>query len=271
MSFQLNYAKSGIWSGKFSSFPNHIVNHAISTKFGGTSKNEYSSMNLAMHNGDQLERVIQNRILFCKANQFDYKKIITAEQVHGDEILYVDEKNAGSGYDSYESALKHTDALITNCKGIPLMLFFADCVPVLFVDPIHKAIGISHAGWKGTAQKIAQKTVLKMMDNFGTNPAECLVGIGPSIGACCYEVDCYVSDKFELSFGDRVKEILTPEKDKWKLDLWKANIIQLIDIGVKIENIDHSNVCTNCNSEVFFSYRADKGKTGRIAALICLK
>jgi len=164
------------------------------------------------------------------------------------------------------------DALITNEKKLPLLLFFADCTPILIFDPVHHAIGAAHGGWKGTVQKIAAKTIRAMAEEFGTNPADCLVGIGPAIGACCYEVGANVRDAFTAAFPRQQGALLFPvSADKWKLDLWQANRCQLEEIGVLADKIDMANSCTQCNDNVFFSYRADNGHTGRIGALICLK
>lgn len=271
MSFVLNYISNGIWTGTFSNFPEILVNHAISSRLGGVSDQPFKSMNLAMHNGDIIEKVIDNRKLFCNAIEINYHNIVTAEQIHGDHIVYVNEEHIGKGSVSYEDAIKGTDALITNCRNVPLMLFFADCVPVIIVDPIKKAIAVSHAGWKGTVKKIAQKTILAMEKNFQTQSQDCLIGIGPSIGQCCYEVDEVVVDEFKKEFKEKTDLCIKKYRNKWKLDLWMANKLQLMEIGVKEENIDCSNVCTSCNSDLFFSYRADHGSTGRIAAIISLK
>lgn len=271
MSFKLNYGDYGIWYGKFSSFPDALVNHGISTRFGGVSDHAFASMNLAMHNGDDIEKVRQNRKLFGQALSLSYDNFVTTKQVHGVNILHVDSKFAGRGAYSYEDAIDDTDALITNTVGLPLMMFFADCVPVLILDPIKKAIGICHAGWKGTVNKIAQKTILSMHDVFGTSPENCIVGIGPSIGSCCYEVGDEVANQFKQAFPQDEKKILNKINEKWKLNLWEANRVQLKEIGVKDLNIEIARTCTACNSKVFFSYRADSGKTGRIAAIICLQ
>lgn len=271
MSFALHYGKKGVWFGKFSNFPEALVTHAISSRFGGVSQAPFDQMNLAMHNGDDIAAVRKNRALFCEAIHLDPRKLVTAEQVHSDQVLVVDQSYAGKGATDYTDAIKATDALITNCVNLPLMLFFADCVPVLIVDPVHRAIGISHAGWKGTVNKIAQKTILSMCENFGTQSQDCFVGIGPSIGPCCYEVNQEVIEQFSINFGGDRNKIFKPFADKWKLDLWVANQLQLEEIGVCADKIETCNICTACNAKLFFSYRADCAKTGRIAAVISLK
>ena len=271
MSFSLLDKAANIQVGQFSIFPQKGLEHAISTRFGGVSNEPFDKMNLAMHNGDDKKSVLENRSRFCNAFSIASADLCTCEQVHSSNIRQVTAADAGRGATSYEDALKETDALITNVKNVPLMLFFADCTPVLFFDPEHHAIGISHAGWKGTVHKIAQKTVQAMQAAFQTDPKKCLVGIGPSIGPCCYEVGSDVQLQFRKAFPKDANTILTPFQQKWKLDLWAANRIQLEQVGIPKENIDIAHTCTACNSDVFFSYRADFGKTGRIAAMLCLK
>lgn len=272
MSFNLTYGNQGIWYGRFANFPGTLVTHGISTRFGGKSDGAFAGMNLAMHNGDNPEKVIANRKAYGDALTLSSDDFVTAKQVHGVNVLCVDRAYAGRGAFAYEDAIDDTDALITNIPGLPLMMFFADCVPVLIVDPVKKAIGISHAGWKGTVHKIAQKTIFAMQEKFGTVSRDCLVGIGPSIGSCCYEVGDEVAKQFATAFPAHKQQILLEQKsEKWKLDLWESNRIQLEEIGVEPKNIEIAAACTACNSQVFFSYRADHGKTGRIAATICLQ
>lgn len=269
MGFSLNYALNKVWCGAFSHFDPAIATHAVSTRLGGKSEIPYLSLNLGLHTGDDVSVVRENRRLFCQAVGLDFNKVVTAEQIHGANVVAVGTQHAGKGVTEYATAIKGTDALITNEPNLALMLFFADCVPVLILDPIRKAIGLSHAGWKGTVAKIAQKTVLAMQSEFGTKPEECLVGIAPSIGPCCYEVDSRVANQFKDEFVNW-ENILQPYQSKWKLNLWLANQVQLLEIGVKSENIIISEVCTACNQELFFSYRSEQGITGRIAAAICL-
>lgn len=272
MGFDLKYRDHGIWCGVFSHICPDLFQHGVSTRLGGASKGAFYALNLALHNGDTESDVYENRQRFCKALGIDFQKVVTAQQVHGDRVVCVDLASAGRGLYSYEKALEDTDALITNVPELPLMLFFADCVPVLFADPEHRAVGICHAGWRGSVAKIAQKTIRMMMQCFGTDPAQVRVGIGPSIGPCCYEVDGPVEKQFRQAFGERSNEILQSKGlDKWKLNLWYANQLQLEEIGVLRDHIELSHVCTSCNADLFFSYRFDRGNTGRIAAAISVK
>lgn len=267
--FVLKYGNLGLWYGTFAHFDKLGIKHGISTRLGGVSQGAFESLNLALHTGDNSKDVVANRQKFCETLGLDFSRLVTAQQVHGDVVAKVTACEIGKGREFYEDALQNTDALITNLSNVPLMLFFADCVPVLIADPVHRAIGISHAGWKGTVANIAQKTILAMGKNYGTNPVDCLVGIAPSIGPCCYEVDDVVVNRLKEKFP-KWQELLQPHRGRWLLNLWDANRMQLEDIGVLHNNISISGVCTSCNSTLFFSYRADKGHTGRIAAVICL-
>ena len=263
------YAENGVWYGQFSHFPD-FVTQAVSTRLGGYSLN--GDLNLALHTGDDSDRVIQNRRKFCHAIGLSDDQIVTPQQVHGQRIVCVTEEDCGRGAWSYDDAIADCDALITDCPNVALFLCFADCVPSLLVDPINRAIGLSHAGWKGTAKKIGQKTLLQMQARFGTKPQDCLVGIAPSIGDCCYEVDDYVVNEFKKEYPS-LDTFLTPstEQGKYHLNLWQANRLQLEEIGVPSDNIASANICTSCNAKILFSYRAEHGKTGRIAAVLAMK
>lgn len=268
--FVIERNDNSVWFGRFEHLSNSVfIRHGISTRLGGLSQQPFSSLNLGLHTGDDANKVNENRARFCQAIGVNYPNAVTAQQNHGDNIAVVSKKDSGRGARSYDNSIANTDALITNTPDLPLLLFFADCVPVLIADPVHNAVGISHAGWKGTVAKIAQKTLLKMQENYNTNPADCLVGIGPSIGPCCYEVDAPVIDKLKEEFSEW-DMLVTPRQERWHLDLWAANRLQLQEIGVKAENIVTSNICTSCNNELFFSHRAEHGRTGRIGAVISL-
>ena len=273
--FYLCQPQPAIWQGRFSLFPDHLVRHAISTRFGGISEAPYDTMNLALHTGDEEGRVRENRRIFCKSMGICADRIVTPEQVHGDRVRQVTEKDAGRGSASYADALKGTDALITDVPGLPLLLCFADCTPLLFFDPVHRAAGIAHGGWRGTVQRIGQKTVAAMGEAFGTQPKDVLVGIGPSIGPCCYEVGPEVSEQFRREFPNHEAALfpLRASQETQKhlhLDLWAANRVQFLDCGVLPEHIDCASVCTCCNAGMFFSYRASGGRTGRIGAVIAV-
>ena len=275
MSYFLKRTDNNLWHGKFSNFPEDLVTHAVSTRPGGVSKAPYDGLNLALHVGDDPADVITNRKKFLRSLGFSVSDIVTPNQVHGDRIFRVDENYRGCGCTNYADSIPETDALITNVPELPLMLCFADCVPIFFVDVENCAIGLAHGGWKGTLKKIAAKTLLKMGDEFGTRPKDCLIGIAPSIGSCCYAVGGDVITKCKEAFPANSDELLIERDGEIFLDLWRANVLQLLEAGVPEENIDVAGECTCCESGWYFSYRAAQKKgldrTGRIAALLALK
>lgn len=272
MSFQLEQIAPGIWSGVFSSFPADVAVHGLSGRLGGVSGEPYTSLNLALHVGDEPDAVIENRRRYLTALGLDAARLVTPEQVHGETIARVTARDAGRGSLAYADAIAATDALVTDEAELPLLLCFADCTPILFLDPVRRAVGIAHGGWKGTVRRIAAKTVRRMQEEFGSRAEDILAGIGPSIGPCCYEVGAEVAEKFRTAFPGHEHELFTePQPGHTHLSLWAANIIQLEEAGIPREHIDCAAACTSCNHAIFYSYRADGGRTGRMAAVIALK
>lgn len=267
-----NTALPDLWVGRFDIFPRDLFIHGISTRYGGVSRGFYDSLNLGLHVGDEAEGVRENRRRFCRVLGVNAQDAVTCRQVHGDKVTRVSAADKGAGSTRYEDAIADTDALITNEAGLPLLLFFADCTPILLADPVKRAVGIAHGGWKGTVKSIAAKTVAAMAREFGSRPADMLAAIGPSVGSCCYRVGSEVADRFREAFPSFAAEILRKGvPDGIYLDLQLCSIRQLETAGLKADNIAAAHVCTACNSRQFFSYRADNGKTGRIAALIGVK
>ena len=275
MSYLLRRTEENLFHGKFTTFPDDLVTHAVSTRIGGVSQSPFDSLNLALHVGDVAENVLANRKKFAQSLGFKLEDIVTPNQIHGEKIFRVEEIHRGRGSQNYNNSIPETDALITDVKNLPLMLCFADCVPIFFVDVENCAVGLAHGGWKGTLNKIAAKTFLAMRENFGTTAENCLIGIGPSIGACCYEVGGNVVEACAEVFPNNIDELIIKRDDKIFLDLWVANKVQLMEMGLPEKNIDVAGECTCCNSNFYFSYRAARQKnlneTGRIAALIALK
>ena len=196
-------------------------------------------------------------------------EVVTAAQVHGDHVQVATLDQAGSGATTAIGAIPFTDALITRDK-IALMAFFADCVPILIYDPDHRAVGIVHSGWQGTVLEVGRKTIESMVKEFGSDPANCLIGIGPSIGPCCYEVDDRVISKVKAAFPYWQDLVEDKGEGHWNLDLWAANRQSLIEAGVPAENIEVSGMCTRCNQDMLFSFRGENGRTGRMGAIIRL-
>ena len=253
--------------GQFKSFSKVGFCNAFSCRENGESDIVPGILNLALHVGDDPEKVIRNRNRFAESIGVDAGRFTTCAQVHGSRVQVVTEELIGSGAFSYETTIPETDALITALPDVPLLLFYADCVPVLLADPATGAIGLAHAGWRGTAAQIAKKTVFAMKKTFGVDPKNMLGAIGPSIGPCCYEVDDAVKENmqdYNCFFTDK-------GNGKYWLDLWQVNRRQLTEAGLLAEHIFVAGVCTNDNPEQFCSYRHEKGKTGRMGVCLCRK
>lgn len=245
-----------------------LVYHCFSSRQGGFSQGECSSLNLGFKRNDDENNVIRNFQKICECINVDIKHLVLSDQIHHKNVYHVTEKDKGKGIWQL-SDIVGMDGLITDTPGIPLATFYADCVPLFILDPIHKAIGTAHAGWKGIKQDIAGETLMQMNIQFGTRAHECYIGIGPSIGECCFEVGKDVADIFSLIFTQ--KDIITHTiDDVYSINLQNACIIQLLNAGVIIENITLSRLCTKCNPDLFFSHRRDHGRTGSLAAIIQL-
>ncbi|MGM0472151.1 MAG: peptidoglycan editing factor PgeF [Bacillota bacterium] len=248
-----------------------MVDHAYSTRVGGVSQGGLAELNLGFDPADQREHVVENRRRICQILGIDHRKLVAQEQTHSDNIEIVTKDDCGRGALTKQTEIKNTDALITNQRQVPLMAFGADCVPLLMLDPQQEVIAVCHGGWRGTVKKIAQQTVQQMRDEFAVQPKNLLVGIGPSIGPCCYEVDEQVIKPLQQAFIDWQDLVTAKGAGKWQLNLWQANSQQLQELGVLKENIIISGACTACNPNYLYSYRAADDKTGRLATLIQLK
>ncbi|MBS3909357.1 MAG: peptidoglycan editing factor PgeF [Actinobacteria bacterium] len=236
---------------------------AFTTREGGASRAPYDSLNLALHVGDNDAAVIQNREALRALLGLDPALMTCAEQVHGGGVAVVDESIAGSGAVSLKEAVRGVDALVTNLEAVPLTLFFADCVPVVIVEPRRRVIGAAHAGWRGVYAGIVENTINRMVEDRAVEPADLTAFIGPSIGGCCYRVGEDLIKKFAEKFSD---------KERWfnggKLDLPALVCYRLEEAGVgpaKIFTCEDS--CTSCRTDLFFSYRGDGCVTGRQAAV----
>ena len=265
MSYYLSHSDKNIWHGKFSVFPEGTLIHAVSTRLGGVSQPPYDSLNLAFHVEDDADAVRHNRQLFANSLGVDWTKIVSPKQIHGDCVCRVTATHAGRGARDYDSAIADTDALITDEPNLPLLLCFADCVPIMLYDEEHHAIGVAHGGWKGTALNIAAKTLKRMTEEFGTNPADCVAGIAPSIGATSFAVGEDVAAVFRDCCGE---DSVIINDGKSYIDLPDINRRQLLAAGVN--TVDCAEVDTVGENKWYFSYRGDGGRTGRIAALMCL-
>ncbi len=227
-----------------------------STRKGGVSNGEYFSLNLGSNTGDRSDLVDENTRRLCAAAGINPEQLVRSDQVHGTEILSAEKPGRYHGYDS----------LITDKNNLFLCIFTADCYPVLLYDPQHHASGAIHAGWKGTAGQIVVKTVAAMTSRFQSIPAECFAYIGTGISANVYEVDKEIAKGFPPDTSTRSP--FAPDEEKYLLDLGMVNYQQLLASGIPASNIEMSPFCSYRNSNLFFSYRRDQGKTGRMVSLI---
>ena len=245
------------------------VKHAFSTRHGGVSQGDFSSMNLSFNRGDKRESVLENYRILCEAEGINPENLVLSAQTHTNNVITVSTADIGTGIT--KPSFTDVDGLITNQKNVALVTQYADCTPLLFCDPVEEVVATSHAGWRGTAKLIGKVTVEKMCSEFGCKPQNIIAAIGPCIGKCCYEVDDPVFNAFkEISFLD-TKDFLTAKSNgRYMLDLVEANRRILINCGIDPENIDCSDICTNCHSNDLHSHRATGGKRGNLAAIIQL-
>lgn len=246
------------------------IRHMFTTREGGVSKDIYESLNLSFTRGDDETAVLENYRRVAQALGTSIDHIVTSDQTHTTNVRPVGKEDLGKGI-TRPRDYKDVDGMITDQPGVLLATFYADCVPLYFVDPVHKAIGLSHSGWRGTVGRMGQATVEAMERSFGSQPKDLLCAIGPSICQDCYEVSRDVAEAFIFAFPTHEKEILQAGAlGKYQLDLWKANEIVLTEAGVLKERIDLAGLCTCCNSSILFSHRASKGKRGNLGAFLML-
>jgi len=255
--------KNGIVYYEFENIAStELVNHCFSTRVGGVSKIPYHSMNLAYHMGDDKTNVNENFRLISHAVGFDYNQIMMTKQIHQKDVQIL-RKN--------DDVKEGVDGLITASIGPVLTTYYADCVPLLFVDPVKRVIANSHAGWRGTSLNIAGITMQKMVDVFGCNPKDILCGIGPCISMANFEVKNEVVDVFEQNLPQVMSHVKRKNGEKWNIDLVAINYQLLIESGLLDKNIEVANLCTYENSQHFFSHRRDKTARGNMVAMISLK
>ena len=252
----------------FEKFPEFY--HGFSTRLGGVSKGIYSSMNLSFTRGDEEEAVLENYRRIADAIGFSMEGIVCSDQTHTVHIRQVTEADKGKGV-LQKKDYTDIDGLITNVPGITLTTFYADCVPLFFLDPVNKAAGLAHSGWRGTVGRMGEKMVKAMKDAFGSEPENLYAGIGPSICQDCYEVSADVADRFREEFQGYEEDaglLYKTKPGKYQLNLWKANEIVLTEAGILREHISFPGICTCCNPEYLFSHRASQGKRGNLCAFL---
>ena len=248
------------------------VRHGFSTRLGGVSEGVCASMNLSFSRGDEEEAVWENYRRIAGAIGFDWESIVTSDQTHTANVRVVTAQDRGCGL-TKPRTYQDVDGMVTNVPGLTLATFYADCVPLYLVDPVKKAIGLSHSGWKGTVGKIGLATVRAMEREYGTDPGDLVAAIGPSICQDCYEVSGDVIGGFEKAFARELWDDLFYQKPdgKYQLDLWEANRQIFLEAGVREEKIILPGLCTCCNPQFLFSHRASKGKRGNLAAFLALR
>lgn len=245
------------------------VIHCFSTRLGGVSEKEFAALNLGFTRGDRDENIEENLHRFAKAAGVPMGALTSGKQDHHTVVLRITEREMGAGF--WKSAIAESaDGLITNLPGIALFVYVADCVPLFFYDPEHRAIGLSHAGWRGTAGGMAKVTVERMQEEFGTDPMKLLAAIGPSIGPEKFEVDTACAEVF-IKLPGYESFVRDDGNGKFHVDLWTCNRMFLLESGVLPENITVGGVCTATNSDLVFSHRVTRGKRGSNGAVLMLR
>lgn len=257
--------------------------HAVSTRHGGVSRGHCASLNLGRTVGDDVANVEANHRLLAEALGVRREHFTTTWQVHGRHVLHATTHERGT-------MIGQADGIITDQPGVPLTQRYADCTPILVYDPVRHAIGLAHAGWRGTVAGMASALVEAMAGRYGSDPANLTAVVGPAIGPCCYEVGDEVVDAVRLAFPDSAPVLRLPagplagaepeygagaadqhrneHQARLHFDLWEANRLQLAEAGVR--KIEMAGLCTSCRRDLFFSHRGDRGRTGRFGAVMML-
>lgn len=246
--------------------------HGFSSRLGGVSEGFLSSMNLSFSRGDEPERVRENFRRIAESIGFSEKDLVFSMQTHTANVRRVGREDCGRGLER-PVGYCDVDGLVTNEPGVVLATFYADCVPLFFVDPVHHCIGLSHSGWRGTVGKIGKATAETMAREFGSEPGDLLAAVGPSICQECYEVSEEVIGLFRENFAEELWPKLFYRKDNghYQLNLWEANQLIFQEAGILPQHITVTDICTACNPELLFSHRASGGKRGNLAGFLEIK
>ena len=242
------------------------VPHCFTTRFGGVSTGIFDSLNIAIKEGELEENVRKNVDILAEALGFDTEKLICTRQTHSDVVRVV---TGADHRDIFHRDYPECDGLVTNDPGTALMIYTADCTPLLFHDPVTGAVGAAHAGWKGTVKAIGPKTVAAMAEHFGCDPANIRAAIGPNIGPCHFETDADVPEALLAAFGPEVERFIRSSGEKYYVNLKEINALLLRRAGVK--HIDISESCTVCENRRFWSHRYTRGRRGSQGAVILCK
>ena len=248
-----------------------MVKHCFTTRLGGVSEGIFESLNLSFSRGEQRAAVEENFQRVAQALGTEYGKFVFTDQTHTVNVRRVGIEDTGKGL-TRARGYSDVDGLITNEPGLVLSTFYADCVPLYFIDTKKRAIGLSHSGWRGTVRRMGRVTLETMRREFGTLPEDVICAIGPSICQDCYEVSEDVAEEFIREFSSHSGEILENKGNgKYQLDLWRANEMILLEAGIKPEHLSVTDLCTCCNDKILYSHRASQGKRGNLGAFLCLK
>jgi hypothetical protein len=246
------------------------VLNAFSTRKGGVSENQFSSMNLNFARGDDPDNVSENFRRFAAAIGTDVDSMVYSMQTHTTNVVRVGRADRGNGV-TRPQRFRDVDGLVTNEPGVCLVTTYADCIPLYFVDVANRAIGLSHSGWRGTVGRISDRTLELMGREFGTKPQDVVCFVGPGICRECYEVGQDVADAFIASYTKgQLGGVLFDgvQEGKYQLDLWRANVVNLLEAGVPEDNIQVTDICTCCNADFLFSHRASKGSRGGLCGFL---
>lgn len=277
---QNQYKSPQGWEMEYLTFPGltktGCVRHLFTTRTGGVSSDIFATLNLSFTRGDDRACVLTNYDRVAEVLGITRGQIVCSDQTHTTNIRIVTKEDARKGIDR-ERDYTDIDGLITNEKGLALATFYADCVPLFFVDPVKKVIGLAHSGWRGSVAGMGKKMVERMHTEFGCKPGDIHAAIGPSICKDCYEVSADVAMQFREAFAgiDGAEALLyqKPEQkglDKYQLDLWLANQLWLLDAGIRTEHLEVTDVCTAHNPDYLFSHRKTNGRRGNLGAFLCL-
>lgn len=250
-----------------------LVTHGFSTRLGGASEGVYASMNFSFTRGDEPEHVRENYRRMAKALGVEAESMVLTYQTHTVNIRRTGKEDRGKGV-FRERDYRDIDGLVTDEPGVTLVTFFADCVPLYFLDPVRHAIGLSHSGWRGTVGKIGKITVERMGEEFGSKPEDIIACIGPSICKDCFEVGEEVVELFAKAFPPKIHDrLFSPngKPGKYQLDLWEANREILLEAGIRPERLQVTNLCTCCNPDYLYSHRKMGEKRGNLCAFLTLK
>lgn len=241
------------------------VCHGFLSRTGGVSAHPFASLNFDRRDGDPIENIERNKDVAGRACNAPFDRLVTVNQVHGSDVVRLDVR-------ALRAAVRplNADAIITKLANIPIGMLTADCLPILLFDPVNMAIGAAHAGWRGTAGRIAVAVVEAMTDEFGSRPEDVIAALGPHIRGCCYTVNADVRASFTDAHG-QASDYFIKDSRGLRLDLGAANVHQLLSSGLSKNNISATAPCTSCHNDLFFSYRKENGMTGRQLSFIMLR